>query len=87
MKGLLFGSFFSIRVFFQAIAMALIIPFEIFRKVGSLSCGSGFYLVIIVIGVLELTLFSFKAKRYKYRIINEPSNEYRYAEDYYSNIQ
>ena len=87
MKGLLFGSFFSIRSLFQAIAMALIIPFEIFWKVDSLSCGSGFYLVIIVIGVLELTLFSFKAKRYKYRTINEPSNEYRYAEDYYSNIQ
>ena len=87
MKGLLLGTFFSIRTLFQGIAIMFILPFGLFWHIESLSCGSGFYLMYITIGVLELVLFTFMAKRYKYRTVNEPSNEYRYAEDYYSNIQ
>ena len=87
MKGLLLGMFFSIRNLFQGIAIVSIVPFGTVWKIESLSCGSGFYAMYIVIGLLEFVLFSCVSKRYKYRNVNEPSNEYRYAEEYYSNIQ
>ena len=87
MKGLLLGIFFSVRSLFQAIAVAFIYPFGTVWKIESLSCGSGFYAMCIVIGLLEFVIFSCVSKRYKYRNVNEPSNEYRYAEEYYSNIQ
>ena len=87
MKGLLLGTFFSIRSLFQGIAVISIVPFGTVWKIESLSCGSGFYAMCIVIGLLEFVVFSCVSKRYKYRNVNEPSNEYRYAEEYYSNIQ
>ena len=87
MKGLLLGIFFSIRSLFQGIAAVSIVPFGTVWKIESLSCGSGFYAMYIVIGLLEFVVFSCVSKRYKYRNVNEPSNEYRYAEEYYSNIQ
>ena len=87
MKGLLLGIFFSIRSLFQGTAIISTVPFGKFWKIESLSCGSGFYAMYIVIGLLEFVLFSCVSKRYKYRNVNEPSNEYRYAEEYYSNIQ
>ena len=85
MKGLLLGIFFSIRNLFQGIAVISTVPFGLFWKIESLSCGSGFYTMYIVIGLLEFVVFSCVSKRYKYRNVNEPSNEYRYAEEYYSN--
>ena len=86
MKGLLLGIFFSIRSLFQEIAVISVIPFGTVWKIESLSCGSGFYAMYIVIGLFEFVLFSCVSKRYKYRDMNEPANEYRYAEEYYSNI-
>ena len=87
MKGLLLGIFFSVKSLFQGIAIASIVPFGAAWNIRLLSCGSGFYLMYVILGVLELVLFICVAKRYKYREVNEPSHEYRYAEDYYSNIQ
>ena len=87
MKGLLIGILFSIRSLFQGIAVISMVPFGTVWKIESLSCGSGFYAMYIVIGLFEFVLFSCVSKRYKYRNVNEPSNEYRYAEEYYSNIQ
>ncbi len=87
MKGLLLGYFFSTKSLFQAMAIAFMFPFGRLWNVESLSCGTGYYLMNIVLGVLELAFFTFVAKRYKYRTVNEPYNEYRYAEEYYSNIQ
>ena len=86
MKGLLLGIFFLTKNLFQGIAVVSIIPFGTVWKIESLSCGSGFYAMYILIGLLEFVLFSCVSKRYKYRNVNEPSNEYRYAEEYYSNI-
>ena len=87
MKGLLLGAYFSIRNFSPALVIIFIILSFNLGNSQSLSCGSVFYLTNIVLGVFELALFTFMAKRYKYRTVNEPSNEYRYAEEYYSNIQ
>ena len=85
MKGLLLGIFFSIKSLFQGITFLSIIPF-VSWQIESLSCGSGFYATVIFVGLLEFIIFSCVSKRYKYRNVNEPSNEYRYAEEYYSNI-
>ena len=87
MKGLLLGIFFSVKSLFHGIALTSILPFGAWWNIRSLHCGSGFYLMNIIIGLLELILYSCVSKRYKYRELNEPSNEYRYAENYYSNIQ
>ena len=87
MKGLLLGTFFSVRRLFQGIAVISSFPFGAFWRIESLSCGSGFYAMYIVIGLLEFLVFSCVSKKYKYRNVNEPSNEYRYAEEYFSNIQ
>ena len=87
MKGLILGSFFAIKALIQAIVVASLYPFGLFWHFSNtLNCGSGFYLMNTVIGVLELALFTFVAKKYKYRTVDEPSNEYRYAEEYYSNL-
>lgn len=52
-----------------------------------LSCGSGFYLVSIIVGVATFLMYLWVAKKYKHRTRDEVSNEYRYAEEYYSRIQ
>lgn len=85
MKGFLFGLFFSIRSLFKGIGIVSIFPFRFWWTTTSLSCGSGFYILIIAVGIAEFVLFVSVMKRYKYRNENEPSHEYCYAEDYYSN--
>ena len=85
MKGLLLGIFFSVKFFFQGITFTFIFLFGTLWNIRPLHCGSGFYLMNIIIGLLELVLYTCASKRYKYREVNEPSNEYRYAENYYSN--
>ena len=79
MKGLLLGIFFSVKSLFQGIALTSILPFGAWWNIRSLHCGSGFYLMNIILGLLELVLYSCASKRYKYRKLNEPSNEYRSA--------
>ena len=86
MKGLLLGIFFSTRSLFQGITFLSILPF-VNWQIESLSCGSGFYATVIVVCLFDFMIFSCVSRRYKYRNMNEPSNEYRYAEEYYSNIQ
>ena len=71
MKGLLLGIFFSIRSFFQGFAIVSTLPFGMLWKIDSLSCGSGFYALYIVIGLLEFIVFSCVSKRYKYRDVND----------------
>ena len=88
LRGLLFGVYLSLRSLFQGLAIVSVVPFEIFWKASyALSCCSSFYITSVLVGVLTLGVFTHVARRYKYRILNEPSNEYRYAEEYYSNIQ
>ena len=87
MKGLLLGIFYSAKSLFQGIALSLILPFAKEWSIHPVSCGSAFFIMNVIIGLLELVLYTCASKRYKYREVNEPSNEYRYAENYYSNIK
>ena len=48
--------------------------------------GLVYYIVNIIMGVIFFVIFVFIAKKYKYRERDEPSNERRYAEEYYSKL-
>ena len=87
MKGLLFGLFYATRAFYQFIAASVLLI--VIRKWNStiMSCRSGYYLLNILIGVTTLILYTVAAKRYKYRKRDDICHVYKYAEDYYSNIQ
>ena len=88
MKGLLIGLLFSSRILAQALGIIIAIPFSTSWKTSyPLSCGSGFYITIISIGVITFIVYVLVAKNYKHRTRNEPSFIRQYAEEYYSNIQ
>ena len=85
MKGLVLGLSFSLRNLFQIFAFAFTVPFGVYWKENYvMSCGSGFYLMNTILAMLSLCLFMYVARRYKYRIMDVPRNEYQYAEEYYS---
>ena len=87
MKGLLFGLFYATRAFYQFVAAIVLLI--VIRKWNFtiMSCRSGYYLFNIIIGVMTLIVYTVAAKRYKYRKRDDICNVYKYAEDYYSNIQ
>ena len=87
MKGLLFGLFYATRAFYQFVAACVI--FIVITKWNStiMTCRSGYYLLYIFIGVMTLIVYTVAAKRYKYRKRDDICHVYKYAEDYYSNIQ
>ena len=86
MKGLLIGLSYTIKGFFQLVAAIATVPFYAIWNVKSLfpSCGSYYYLMGMVIGVVALIVYVWVARKYKRRERDEPSNIRRYAEDYYS---
>lgn len=90
MKGLLIGLLYAIKRLHQLLAALLVVPIigmEIAKKPFPISCGFYYYLLNIAVGVLALIIFIWVARWYKYRERDEPSNVYRYAEEYYSNPQ
>ena len=87
MKGLVFGVFYFIRGLFQCIGISFHILFRIHWKLLFISCRSGFYLVNFLIAVITFFVYVLVSRRYRYRVRDERSNEYRYAEEYYSTWQ
>ena len=85
MKGLLIGTFFTIKGVFQLISvLVILIPFTVWKFETSFpSCGFVYYLVNIVVAVIGLVAYTWVARRYQYRQRDEPDNIYRYAEEYY----
>ena len=85
MKGLLIGTFFTIKGIFQLISVLIIlVPFTTWKIETSFpSCGFVYYLVNIAIAVTGLVTYTWAARRYQYRQRDEPDNIYRYAEEYY----
>ena len=87
MKGLLIGVLFSSRILARALGIIIGVPFWTSWKTSyPLSCGSGFYITNISIGVITLIVYVLVAKNYKHRTRDEPSFIRQYAEEYYSNI-
>ena len=85
MKGLLIGTFFTIKGVFQLTSVSVIlIPFTVWKFETSFpSCGFVYYLVNIVVAVIGLVAYTWVSRRYQYRQRDEPDNIYRYAEEYY----
>ena len=90
MKGLLMGTFFAIKGIFQLLGVVLFLTVGIrcSLKYRFPVCGFIYYLINVVIALIGIIAFGFVARRYQYRERDEPDNMiYRYAEDYYANVQ
>ena len=90
MKGLMFGTFFAIRGVFQLFgALVFLFPFVFWWLSPSTfpSCGFVYYLVTMIVALVGMIAYIYVAKKYRNRERDEPDNIYRYAEEYYSNIQ
>ena len=87
MKGLIIGLSFAIRGIFRAFGSLLFLSFVLYWKTISLpSCGTVYFLINIVIGVVSLVVYVYNAKKYQYRLRDEPCHVRRYVEEYYSKI-
>ena len=90
MKGLLIGTFFAIKGFFQSFGvLVLYTPINISCHFeGDLPlCGFIYYALIIVVLLIGIVAYAVVARKYQYRQRDEPDNIYRYAEEYYANAQ
>ena len=86
MKGMLIGLGYAIQGVFSQLVLLFQFLFSHW-KYSYPSCGLVYHSMNIVIGVLSFILFTWVARRYKYRERDEPSREREFAEEYYSNIQ
>ena len=85
MKGLIIGLSFAIRGIFRALGSFLFLSFVLYWKTTSLpSCGTVYFSVNIVIGMVSLVVYVYQAKKYQYRLRDEPCHVRRYVEEYYS---
>ena len=90
MKGLLIGLSFAIRGVFEllsVIVLILLIKLKFIRPEPFPSCGMEYYLLNIGVGVAAIVLFVYAAKKYQYRLRDEPCHVHRYVEEYYSKLQ
>ena len=90
MKGLVIGIFFAIKGIFQLLGPVIIIPFalgwkDILRRFPS--CGFVYYLINAIIALIGIVAYTCVARKYQYRVRDEPDNIYRYAEEYYANAR
>ena len=83
MKGLLIGLSFAIKGFFQALAAVMLILFHSINF-HSLNCGTYYYMINIILGLVIFTVYVLVARRYKYRQREDFCDVYRFAEEFYS---
>ena len=82
MKGLIFGALFSVRAIIKVIISIFTLPFSMSKIWGTkammnhpppvTNCGFGYFLFILIIGILAFLVFLVVAKRYKYRERDDP---------------
>ena len=85
MKGLLFGLFYTIRAFYQFLAVATVISlFYSSKKSQLIGCNFIFYIVNLSLGLLFFLIFVVVTRKYQYRKQDDICNIYQYAENYYS---
>ena len=85
MKGLLIGTFFAVKGFFNLFgALLTFLPFTKWSPGSSFpSCGFLYYILNVAVGIAGLVVYTIVARRYQYRQRDEPDHVYRYAEEYY----
>ena len=86
MKGFLIGISFAVDGTFAALGAVFVFLFGLI-ELGLPSCGMLYFGSNVIIGVVGLAVFGFTARKYHYRQRDEICQVYRYAEEYYSNIQ
>ncbi len=62
----------------------------IYTKVSALVTNNSnlrYYAINVGVAIATFVLFTFYARKYQYRQRDEICDVYRYAEDYYSNVQ
>jgi len=88
MKGLLIGVVFATRGVYTSLSSLHTTTLHYtWHHTTRPSCGTGYYLIVLVIGAWSGLVYACVAWGYRYRIRDEPCHVYRYAEEYYSNIQ
>ena len=92
MKGLLIGTFFTVKGVFQLLGVVVLyFPFVYARPFSDQGKfplhGFIYYVINIVIGMVGIVAFVIVSRRYQYRQRDEPDNIYRYAEEYYAKSQ
>ena len=90
MKGLVIGTFFAIKGVSQLLGVVIIYAplafgWNIVRSFPS--CGFVYYLINAIITLIGIVAYTCVARQYQYRERDEPDNIYRYAEEYYANVQ
>ncbi len=87
MKGLLIGLSFAIEGIFFVLGAALAAPFYDYANRIFHYCGVYYYGVNVWLSIMTFIVYVYYSRRYKYRQRDDICDVYRYAEDYYSNIQ
>ena len=90
MKGLLIGTYYAIKGAFKLLGVLVIYaPITAWCKSDEKFpvCGFIYYLVNVVILLIGMIAFIIVARKYQYQQRDEPDNIYRYAEEYYANVQ
>ncbi len=89
MKGLVIGIFFATEGTFGILGSLAVLPFSLGWPSSPTfpSCGMTYYTLQITLGLMALVLYSYMAKRYRFRIRDEPCQVRMFVEEYYSNIQ
>ena len=86
MKGLLIGTFFTVKGVFQLIGTMVLISLSRYLskfETSFLSCGFVYSVINIVVAVIGLVAYTLVARSYQYRQRDEPDKTYIYAEEYY----
>ena len=83
------GTFFAIKGVFQLFGVVLYLAVGVgcSLKYHFPICGFIYYLINVVIALIKIIAFTLVARQYQYRQRDEPDNIYRYAEEYYANVQ
>ena len=85
MKGLLIGTFFTVKGVLQLIGVLIIlVPFTTWKfEVSFPSCSFVYYLVNILVVFIGLFAYGCVSRRYQHHQRDEPDNIYHYTEEYY----
>ncbi len=88
MKGLLIGVSFAVEGLFDLLCILFVFVFHYSWKTPTFpSCCMTYYLIIVFVGLVALSLYVFETRGYQYRMRDEPCHVHRYVEEYYSKIQ
>ena len=87
MKGLLIGLTYSIRGFFESLALTLQFLLHIDTEYPLDNFRIEFYVANILVGVVCLLVYAHMARKYKLRVRDEVCNVHRFVEEYYSKTE